>query len=471
MIGTIARNDLRAYLRSGAFIGLAIAMIALLIGAAALSTQRLATFERERSAAEAVDRTVWDSQGARNPHSAAHFSRYAFKPVSELVAFDPGVTDYAGLALWMEAHYQNPAVFRRAEDLGDAGRFADLSPAWILQYIAPLFLFLILFAAIAGEREQGTLRQTAAAGLRSRTIVLGKLAGAGIAVGALIVLALLLSLWAAGAGSEAVLPDSMARGLGLAAAYGLYLIAVGAIAVGVSALCREKRTALIALVGVWAVAFILIPRLASSAATTLYPTPDATAIASQLSDASNAFYQDDEYRARIEEEALEQYGVDSVEALPIDYGGYSLQASEEHAEPLFEAVYAGLDEIYEQQDGLITAASLVSPVLAIESLSAGLAGTDRAHHGAFTWAAEEHRRTIVEQLNDDLTYNAGAAGYDYTNDETLWRQIADFDHSPPRFASLASHYLTSWLVLFAYALGGLIFAGFAVRRAQKRVAS
>ncbi|MEP2990649.1 MAG: DUF3526 domain-containing protein [Parasphingorhabdus sp.] len=466
----IARHDLRSYLRSGVFATLAVALVALLVGAAALSSQRLSTFERERSAAEAVDREVWDSQGARNPHSAAHFARYAFKPVSELMAFDPGVTDYAGLALWMEAHNQNPAVFRRAEDLGDAGRFADLSPAWILQYIAPLFLFLILFAAIAGEREQGTWRQMAAAGLSSRHMLAGKLMAAGSVIVALMVLALLLSLWGTGSNDKAVLSDIFARGIGLAVTYGLYLIGIGAVAIGVSALCREKRTALIALVGIWTVSFVLIPRLAASAATTIYPVPSATAITADLSEASNAFYQDTEYRTRIDEEVLKRYEVDRKEDLPINYGGYSLQASEKHAEPLFEAVYAGLDNVYEKQEALMSAASFVSPVLALDTLSAGLAGTDRGHHRAFTWSAEQHRRTIIEQLNNDLTYKAAPDALDYTNDETLWRDIPDFAHSPPSFSALSSEYLKSLLILLTYALGGIFFAAFAVRRAHRSVA-
>lgn len=467
----IARNDLRTYLRSGVFVALAVALVALLVGAAALSSQRLATFERERNIAETVDREVWDSQGTRNPHSAAHFSRYAFKPVSELMAFDPGVTDYAGLALWMEAHRQNPAVFRRAEDLGDAGRFADLSPAWIMQYIAPLFLFLILFAAIAGEREQGTWRQMAAAGLSSKHILTGKLMAAGCVIGALMVIALLLSLWGTGSDDQAVMSDVFARGLGLAITYGLYLIAVGAVAIGVSALCREKRTALIALVGIWAVSFVLIPRIAASAATTIYPVPSASTVTADLSEASNAFYKDTEYRTRVDEKVLQRYGVDAIEDLPINYGGYSLQASEKHAEPLFEAIYASLDNVYDKQEALISAASLISPVLALDTLSAGLAGTDRAHHRAFIWSAEQHRRTIIEQLNDDLTYKAAPDASDYTNDEALWREIPDFVHSPPSFAGLASEYLKSLLVLLGYGLGGIIFAAFAVRRAHRGVAS
>lgn len=467
----IAQNDLRSHLRSGVFIALASALLALLIGAAALSSNRLASFEYERTSAEQTDRKVWDSQGERNPHSAAHFARYAFKPVSELMAFDPGVTDYAGLALWMEAHNQNPAIFRRAEDLGQAGRFGDLSPAWILQYIAPLFLFLVLFASIAGEREQGTFRQLVASGMSARSILGGKLLSGFAVVAVLLVVSFGVSTISSTSGSASVLSDGAVRGFGLALAYSLYLVAVAALAIGVSALCREKRTALISLVAIWTVCFVLIPRLAASAAVTAYPVPDATEVTADLKEASDAFFQDQEYRDRIDREVLEEYDVETIEELPINYGGYSLQMSEKHAEPLFEAVYSRLDAIYERQEALVGIVSLVSPVLAIEVASAGLAGTDRLHHSAFVWDAEQHRRMIVEQLNDDLKYNAAPDQTDYTNDRGLWSEIPDFSHRPPTFLSVAGRYITSLLVLLAYAVGAVAFATIAIRRARTGVAS
>ncbi|MEM6748149.1 MAG: DUF3526 domain-containing protein [Pseudomonadota bacterium] len=470
MIAALAQNEWRSLWRNGVFVGLAAGMLALSIGAASLSFQRIATFDRERAAAEAVDREVWDNQGERNPHSAAHFARYAFKPIPRLAGFDPGVTDYTGLALWMEAHHQNPAVFRRAEDLGDAGRFADLSPAWILQYAAPLFLFLILFGSVAGEREQGTLRQLAATGLPSRAVLLGKLSGAGLAALAIITPTLLLSLLVISTGGSATLSDIGVRTIGLVLAYALYLTAILGIAIGVSALAREKRTALIALVAVWAGAFVLLPRITAGLAVAIHPSPAASSMENQLGEASMAYYVDEELQESLKASLLAENGVDKVEELPFDYNGYTLQFSEEHAHPLFEAVYDRLDRTYQRQDGLLALASLASPVLAIDALSAGLAGTDRLHHDAFRWDAEAHRRTTVKALNDDMTYNSGNAGYAHIANEDLWHQIEDFDHTPPPFSSIWARYWLNILVLMAYAVGGMVFAVFAMGRAQREVA-
>lgn len=472
MIAAIARKELLSFLRSGVFISVAAALFALLAAAAMLSMERVSTFERERIAAEAVDHEVWVSQGARNPHSAAHFARYAFKPIPGLVAFDPGITDYAGMALWMEAHFQNPAVFRRAEDLGDAGRIANLSPAWVLQVIAPLFVFLLLFGALAGERESGTLRQMAAMGVSPGALFSGKLFGAGAGLGVILLPALVLSiLIAGGAGDGGVLPDQSFRTVVLALVYVAYFIALGAIAIGVSALVREKRAALIALVALWAGAIVMTPRIASDAASTLYPEPGAAAMMQQLRNASDAFYRDTEYREAIKKAVLDEYNVETPEELPIEYGAYNLQKSEEHAHPLFEAVYARLDDTHRKQESVLRAVSLVSPVIALNTVSAGLAGADRVHQKVFAKSAEMHRRKIIKQLNDDYMYNAGDAGYSYTADETFWREVAAFSYTPPRFLSVAGAYGFSILVLLAYAAGGLFFAMWAVKRAQKRIAS
>ena len=101
MLSTIAHKELKIYLRSGVFLAVAAALIGLIVMAVILSVQRVTAFEHERASAVAADRTIWDEQGVKNPHGAAHFARYAFRPTPTLAAFDPGIADYAGMALWM----------------------------------------------------------------------------------------------------------------------------------------------------------------------------------------------------------------------------------------------------------------------------------------------------------------------------------------------------------------------------------
>ena len=109
--------------------------------------------------AKVADAEVFNAQGAKNPHSAAHFSRMAHKPVAPFSAFDPGVSAYVGQVVWLEGHYRNPAMFRAAEDATELGRLENFSLAGVLILIIPLLVILLGYGSIAKEREQGTLRQ------------------------------------------------------------------------------------------------------------------------------------------------------------------------------------------------------------------------------------------------------------------------------------------------------------------------
>ena len=90
MIAYLAGLELRSRFRARGVLTLGVFLVALLGISTWIGVQRVQTFEAERAAASAADRWIWVEQGADNPHSAAHFSRYAFKPVPILGLFDPG---------------------------------------------------------------------------------------------------------------------------------------------------------------------------------------------------------------------------------------------------------------------------------------------------------------------------------------------------------------------------------------------
>ena len=433
-------------------------LVAMLV-AVGLGWQRTDTFERERAAAAEHDKEIWLNQGTKNPHSAAHFSRYAFKPIPTLSTFEPGVTDYTGLAVWMEAHRRNPAAFRYAEGSGDLAKFITLNPAWIMQVVLPLIIILLLFSSYAGEREDGTLRQLLSHGVSLNAIFQGKMKAA-----LLIVLKLLVPLVAIiviatfifDTGAEQ--SDLWLRLIALITAYSLYLIIFSLIAIGVSARSSSRRSAAISLFTLWFLMIIVAPRFASDVATFSTPQPDGYQINQELRKAGGAYWGDTEYQEKTKQALLDKHGVTDVKDLPINYEAYALQLSEEHADPLFDKVYAGLSATHSRQDTVINILSTLSPATAIKQLSAGLAGTDRLHHEAFAWEAELHRRHIIKQMNDDMMYNGVEAGYAYTTDEALWREIADFDGQPPLLTSVFSQYFLMIGVLILWAVMAYLFA-------------
>ncbi|MEM9208158.1 MAG: DUF3526 domain-containing protein [Pseudomonadota bacterium] len=442
--------------------------IALVIGSLVTGFQREQVFEKEKSAALATDKAVWMDQGDRNPHSAAHFSRYAFRPASPLAMLDPGTTDFAGLAVWMEAHYQDPAVFRRAEDAGELSRFARLTPAFLVLTVGPLLVFLMLFSSVAGEREDGTLRQLLATGVSSRQFFNGKFR-AGLR---LTLLAFTAVYVPAALAAVALTPadaggDAIVRAAALYVVYAAYLVACVCIAIGVSAWFRTRQAAFLALTAVWALMAILVPRFAADLGTTLYPQPDAWEASTRLRAASDIYYADMDRRTRIEEEVLDRYNVTSIEALPINYGAYVLQYSEELSEPEFDRFYNDLDDRYAEQEGVLRWLSLLTPTVAAANLSRGIAGTDRAHQRSFAQAAEARRRDMIQLLNEDYMYNADNSGAVYTADAELWAKFEDLDYRMPELRHIAAAYGADLALLLLWLIAAFLVASRAVGRAVR----
>ena len=185
MIGAIIGKELTEIRRDGRALGLlGIVGLLLVLGlTTGLATENAR--EREVLQAQADDSAVFLEQGEKNPHSAAHFSRMAHKPVAPLASFDPGVSSYMGQVIWLEAHSRNPAMFRAAEDAPELSRLENFSIAGVLTLILPLLVVLMGYGSIAGERERGTLRQLVGSGASPIHLLLGKfvvIAGVAFAV-------------------------------------------------------------------------------------------------------------------------------------------------------------------------------------------------------------------------------------------------------------------------------------------------
>ena len=466
MSRAIVKKDLTVLGRDALLRGLLVVTIVLVVVSVLTGFQREQVFDKEKAAALETDRAVWMNQGERNPHSAAHFSRYAFRPGSPLALLDPGTSDFAGLAIWMEAHFQDPAVFRRAEDGGELSRYVQLTPAFLILVVAPLLVFLMLSGSVAGEREDGTLRQLLATGVDAHQFFRGKLvAGLRLTLFGFAVVFVPIAIVSALISPTEFDADGLLRLFLLFAAYSAYLVAFVAIAIAVSAFFRTRQAAFLALVGVWTLMTIVLPRFGYDLATSLHPQPDARKASVQLRAASDTYYKDTDRRARIEEEVLAKYGVSTIDELPIDYGAYVLQVSEDLSEPLFDEFYSELDAKYSDQETIARSLSLLTPTIPATSLSRGIAGTDRTHQREFAQAAEAHRREMVQLLNEDYMYNADGAGYSYTAGAELWSRFEDLDYRMPALSRVGGVYALDAILLAVWVFAAVGLAYWSVRRA------
>lgn len=383
----------------------------------------------------------WQDQPDRHPHRVAHFGTFVFRAPSTLGFFDQGVDRYVGNGQFLEAHRQNPANFAPASYATTLARFGEISPAYLLQTLLPLVILLFAGVCITREREQATANALFAQGLTLRQLVLGKAAAYAVLGGAVVLLLILLTMplvfWA-GAGLTPALLVALA---GLAGTYLMYVLLCVLVATAVSAVCADSRQALLLLAGLWLVMVIVTPRvlpfwLQSADAPESRIRFDAAVHAEleQVGDSHNA--SDDRFET-FRQGLLDQYGVDRVEDLPVNFGGLVMQEGERRGSEVFARHYAALQERRDILETRMTAASVINPVIAVKQLSAILSRTDRAAFVHFEMQAEAYRYDFIQQLNHIHTHEIA-----YENDRgqrvshTHWQSIAPFEYVPEQWQSL-----------------------------------
>ncbi|MBC7842088.1 MAG: DUF3526 domain-containing protein [Gemmatimonadaceae bacterium] len=466
MIMTIARKEFTEMFRDGRVRSGGLALL-LLVGGSLLygmrQTQQLAT---ERDTARQLTRAHWVSQPAKNPHSAAHYGIYAFKPRATLATLDDGVDPYVGVTTWLEAHKQNEFQFRPAQDATSAQRFGTLTAATTLQLLVPLLIILLGFAVFAGEREQGTLRQVLSLGVKPSVL------GAGKALGVAGVLSLVL-IPAAVLGVIAItgMPDGgsdLVRLGVMIVSYIAYFVAWLALTLAISAFASTARVSLAASLGVWMLVCILAPRLMTDVVRSVHPTPSASAFAAAMKrDLDGGFdgHATGAQREKLFEEAvLKKYGVDSLSQLPVSFAGLSLHEGERHGDEVFDKHYGALWTTFAEQERVRELAAVVSPVLAMRSLSMALAGTDVAQHLHFQNAAEQYRRSLMTAMNGEMTMKSKGQDFDYKADPSTWSNVAPFDYEAPSAAWVLQRHTPAMLFLGVWAAGAVLLAGWSIGR-------
>jgi ABC-2 type transport system permease protein len=460
VLSALLLRDWREGARSGQLRWLFLGFALLALAALASGAVRVAQSETERVAAEQADAQTFLAQGARNPHAAAHFARYAVRPLGGMSLLDPGIQPFTGSAIWMEAHNQNPANARPAEDDGVTPRLGGLSPAWIALTLVPLLAIAFGYGAIAGEREAGTWPLLLLGARSPGQLLAAKAAGAALfALGPALLFVLTslgLAFWAGGR----LFPDDGVR----AAAWAFAVLGYGGVflllALGVSALASSARQALLVLLSAWLIMVFAVPRLGSTVADQLRPAPHGQAFASALKDEVRAAVQ----AARAGHGADGPKTVLSADGRVLSYQGLRLQQGEVIGDVVHDQRFAELYQQYRAQEQLRAWFGLLSPAVPFQALSASLAGADMAHQQDFQAQAEATRRTMVKMLNTDMITKAGDKGSAYVSDPALWQQIPSFRYAPPALASLPSRAAWDGLALLLWLGAAAGFYAWAMAR-------
>ncbi len=468
MTWTIARREIVDVIRDGRFQWATAIVGALLLVSLLAGWKFQRDISSDHASAGRLARTQWLSQAPKDPHSAAHYGSYAFKPREPLTLFDSGVNPYTGVAAWLEAHKQNEFQFRPAQDQSSIARFGELTAATTLQMLVPLLTMLLAFARLSGEREDGTLRQIIAAGVPRRVIAAGKVVGVGMALGMVLVPAAIggavaILLASTGTGLQATLGR---MGL-LAGVYSVYFAIVLTVALAASAVARSSSQALAVLIAFWIVNAVIAPRVASDVARRLHPTPTAFEFAEAVERDTYDGLRVHEYNLRrardLRQRLLQQHGVSRVEDLPVNFRGIDYLEREAHSNQVWDEHYATLWRLFEAQVHTHQIVGFAAPLLAVRSLSTGLAGSDFSHHQHFATAAERYRRRLVDMMNGDIAHSSSSAQLGHTAGAELWSRLPAFDYRAPEVMWAIRRVGWSLTALLAWLAVGMVALLVAIR--------
>ncbi|MEM1152645.1 MAG: DUF3526 domain-containing protein [Pseudomonadota bacterium] len=467
----LARDEWRYWSRSTLATWAAGIFALLLISTAIVTFVRIEQANHIRQHHQQEAENVFLSQPDRHPHRMVHYGHYAFRTPSPLSVFDPGLDAVTGQSIFLEGHRQNSAMFAEDGASANLGGFAQLSPALVYQLFGPLLIVLLGHAAVARERESATLATILAQGTTGLQLMSGK------AVAMLSVIIIMLVPMAITLVFAVVHGASFAAASALMGIYLIYLMlwALGTLAV--SAVLPSTATVLATLTALWLVLTLLLPSMAVTNTARVLPIPgkletDLLMLEDlrQLGDGHNA--QDPAF-ARLRAELLEEYGVASVEALPVNLRGIVAQYSEKQLTDTLNA-YAEQRMMQElEQANLLTQHGWLTPVLALAAASRSISASDLANYHRFLRESEALRFEFVQRLNevhttelsysDDINRSSDAQAEQRTRvTSEHWDVLESFEFVPDGFSVRLGHATSSVLALACWLLvmfGVTILAG------------
>lgn len=398
---------------------------------------------------EGRERDRWLNQNAKNPHSADHFGTWVFKPISPLATLDQGITPYAGRMVRIEAHVFNDAVFQASQDSNPQMRSGFSSVGGLIQLLLPLVMLILGFAAFSSDKERGTIRLALGNGASPRRWVMARLSALAFVSALSICIPLaLLGVIAILNGSAAGWHAGVRLLLWLVTnlVYANIFLLLG---MGISLISSSIRTALAAVLLVWLLMCIAIPRVSGAAVENIAPTPSYQQTKAAIDRESKAFNAA-EVSARRERHFLRQHGAENAEDLPVDLRGAMLHARDQHDYAVLDRHFGTFFEQMEQQDRVFGLAGLLSPKIAVEAASEAITGNDFANHVRFVWAAEHYRRLLSDTMNEVLMETPQAAGQTIKTGREVWEQVPPFDYQPVPVAQSLQQALAPLILLLVW---------------------
>ncbi len=439
VVWQIALDEWRYWRRSKLAASVLLIGLVLVAGSAFLTATQMIEASHERQHLQEEAENAFLSQPDRHPHRMVHYGHYAFRTPPPLGMIDPGVDAYTGNSIFLEGHRQNSAMFAERQASAGLAMFGSLSPALLLQTLAPLLLILIGYNTVTRERDARTLNQLIAQGVTPVQIMLGK--GIALTGAALLMTAPLIAV------SILVVAQGEALSVVLlfVVGYFLYLLLWCAATVLSSSLMPTPGGSLGALLAVWVVFAMLVPRIsttvAASAVDALGKIETDFAVTEALKKVGDGHNAADPAFKALLGNLLKQYNVDSVEALPVNFRGVVAGDAEAKLTGVLNQFAEERMQVEIDQASVARKFGWLSPVLGIREFSMRLAGVDLETHHRFLRETEKLRFDFVQFLNkaqaeqvtfaDDMNRSSDPAAEKRTRvSAENWKMLQDFHFTP-----------------------------------------
>jgi ABC-2 type transport system permease protein len=244
--------------------------------------------------------------------------------------------------------------------------------------------------------------------------------------------------------------------IGLSAIVFLWIISV--VAIGVSAISRTSRSALLSLLGVWLMLAIVLPKTLQAIGNYLYPAPGKiqfqAAVEEDILKQGDSHNPDDVHFKKLKDSILRANKVDSIQQLSFNYSGFIMQEGERMSAQVYNAHLQRLHNIYDKQNGISYNAAFINPIISFKNITMAFSGTDFAAYRYFQQQAETYRYDLAQTMNVlQMKYisNKKLSSTDkpYSIDKSHWTSFPDFKY---QYQPVSVIIKQQWVALMALAV-------------------
>lgn len=462
----IIKNDWQYYIRTRWLLGVTLGFIIVLLVSVLLGNYHSQKQIEAYTSAQKEMRKQWESIKEMNPHGAAHYGTYVFKPTHLMSSLDGGINDITGNVLRVEGHVQNEIVYSEASQMQAVSKFGKLKSSLLLQYIVPVLLIFLAFSSISNEKRSGRLKLLILQGASPSKIVFAKTLSVWLyGIGLLLLTILTYALFnISGLNGESLMRLSF-----FLVSYGLYYFIIAGLTVFFSARWKYPSVALTSMLGVWIVWTIFLPNIASSSVEKWHPLPSRNVFKTEMkedrSKGIDGHNPNDEREKELKEKTLKQYGVDSLSQLPINYDGIIMQADEEYGNLVWDKHFGELRDIYTKQKESYQITGVLNPFVSLQNASMGFSGNDNLHHQDFLVQVENYRRKFIKMLNDEHAYGGSKTGdWGWKAQNAFFRSVPDFEYKQTSLSSVLSNYTVDLMLLLMWVALTVLLLLFGTKR-------